>query len=327
MLRTLWNLIKSHNILRQDESQQQSDRFRSSGCEWVIESTTTKADIRVLKGTLRCLVLSDVHSPFFYPPAIALALSIGKYIKPHLVILNGDFVDCFSVSPFRWSSREDNLHNEIEISRQLLDIITKTFPDTPFIFIEGNHELFLQKYIRRRAAALSLLEEIKIPSLLGFKGKNRYYLRREEEYASFETSAFPSVYFYNAHGTPRLLVIHGDGLGISKGACHFARLVHQRVLMNTICGHWHVSQTWHSFTLEGERISAWVFPPLCFPRPHWRHSIWGLGVGFFQLDAAGSLNVDIVDFVTDPERKVLRAKYGEKVFEEGLSPADTKNYK
>jgi hypothetical protein len=45
------------------------------------------------------------------------------------------------------------------------------------------------------------------------------------------------------------------------------------------------------------------------------------------LDAAGSLNVDIVDFVTDPERKVLRAKYGDKVFEEGLSPADAKNYK
>jgi UDP-2,3-diacylglucosamine pyrophosphatase LpxH len=318
MVKQLWELVKSCGFLLSGKSQDER-HFKAKDCEWKLEvKTTTQAHVQVLSGALRCLVLCDLHSPFFYPPAVALAIKIGKLIKPHLIILNGDIVDCFSVSPYRWSNRRENLHREIEVSKELLKFIHNSFPDTPTIYIEGNHELFLQKYIYSKASALSTLEELKLPNLLNFKGKDRYYLHREEEYATYSTSAFPSVHLYDAQNQLQLLVIHGDGLGISKGAVHYARLVHQRTLTNTICGHWHVSQSWQTYTLSGKRVGAWVFPPLCFPRPHWRNSLWGLGIGFFSLSESGVLTINIIDFVASKENQTLVATYGNQTFSEEL---------
>jgi predicted phosphodiesterase len=318
MVKQLWDLVKSCGFLLLGKNEDEK-HFKGKDCEWKLEiKTTTQAHIQVLSGTLRCLVLCDTHSPFFYPPAVSLAIKIGKLVKPHLVILNGDIVDCFSVSPYRWSHRRDNLHREIEVSREFLKFVFNSFPDIPFIYIEGNHELFLQKYIYSKASALATLEELKLPNLLNFNGKNRYYLHREEEYATYSTSAFPSAYFYDAQNQLQMLVIHGDGMGISKGAINYARLLHQRTLVNTICGHWHVSQSWQSYALNGRRVGAWVFPPLCFPRPHWRNSLWGLGSGFFSLSADGLVTVSVIDFVADKENRILVANYGNQIITEEL---------
>ena len=318
MVKQLWELAKSCGLLFQHGKKDERE-FRSSDCKWKFAmKTTTLGQVQVLQGNLRCLVLSDLHSPFFYPPAVSLAIKIGKLVNPHLVILNGDFVDCFSISPYRWDARRQNLHKEIEVSRELLSLLTKSFPQSVFIFLEGNHELFLQRYIHKFASALADLEELQLPSLLNFKGKNQFYLGYEKEYSTYSTTAFPTLQFFDAQNELRLLVIHGDGLGISVGAVHYARLVLQRTLVNTICGHWHVSQSWHGYSLEGGRISAWVFPPLCFPRPHWRNSLWGLGVGYFTLSENGLLLVETVDFVVHRNQRILVAQYGGKILTEEL---------
>jgi predicted phosphodiesterase len=318
MVTRLWSLIKSCGFLPKGKEPDEN-HFKTKDCEWNLEvKTKTQARIQVLSGTLRCLVLCDTHSPFFYPPAVSLAIKIGKLAKPHLVVLNGDIVDCFTVSPYKWSNRQENLKQELDVSKGLLKLLLNSFPNVPFIYIEGNHELFLQKYIHKKAPLLSDLEELKLPNLLNFSGSNRYYLCREEEYAIYSTSAFPTAYFHDAQNHLKLIIIHGDGMNISSGAVNFARLIYQRTLTNTICGHWHVSQSWQSHMLNGERVGAWVFPPLCFPKPHWRNSTWGLGMGFFSLSSDGLLTVNIVDFVLDKENRALVATYGNQTIGEEL---------
>jgi len=317
-MKNLWGMLKLLGFLHQREEPSEAT-YKSKDCDWKIEvKSNSQANVHVHRGTLRCLVLSDIHSPFFYPPAVSLALKIGLRFNPHLLVLNGDIVDCFSVSPYRWGPRKDNLQKEIEVSRELLKFILSSFPRIPCVYLEGNHELFLQKYICSKASALADLAELHLPNLLGFVGRDKFYLERKEEYAIYSGTAFPTLYFYDKTGSPQLLIIHGDGMGISKGAVHYARLLLQRTNMNTICGHWHVGQTWHTYALNGNRISAWVSPPLSFPRPHWRNSVWGLGFIMFSISDEGLLTVDMVDFVLDAKQGCLVAKYGNMLFTEEL---------
>ncbi|MCS6966870.1 MAG: metallophosphoesterase, partial [Candidatus Kapabacteria bacterium] len=104
------------------------------------------------KATIRIVVFSDVHSPHHDPHAMELALRIAQWISPHIVILNGDFVDFYAISKFPSRPiRRLLFREEVEFARDLLRYIRKELPDPLFLYLEGNHELRLKMYLWSKA--------------------------------------------------------------------------------------------------------------------------------------------------------------------------------
>lgn len=95
--------------------------------------------------------------------------------KADTVVILGDFVDFFSVS--HWSkdpSRALTLADEIAHAETLLDEIEERSPGTRRIYIAGNHEDRLQRYLQDKAP--ELFQFIDVPKLLHLEARGWEYV-------------------------------------------------------------------------------------------------------------------------------------------------------
>lgn len=100
-------------------------------------------------------VVPDCHFPFVDRKAYNLMLSVFSDFKPTHIVFLGDFGDFYSVSSYaKDPSRYLLLKDEIEITNGELSKYDKLFPHAKKIFIEGNHEYRLARYIEERCPEL-----------------------------------------------------------------------------------------------------------------------------------------------------------------------------
>lgn len=96
------------------------------------------------EGAVRIAVLSDIHLPDHDPAAVALALQIVKYVKPHMVVLNGDTLDMAAISRWgesRHAPKRDALSEIERLYNTLINAIAaNTERGTPIVFLDGNHD-------------------------------------------------------------------------------------------------------------------------------------------------------------------------------------------
>lgn len=102
----------------------------------------------------RVLIVPDTHAPFHDKKAWALMLRAAGSFSPHTVVHMGDLADFFSVSshsknPDRKASLKDEA-DEVKVLRQDLDDLGAQRK----IFIEGNHEFRLERYLTDKAPEL-----------------------------------------------------------------------------------------------------------------------------------------------------------------------------
>src|SRR5690606_24412149 len=100
------------------------------------------------------LFVPDAHHPFADMKAWRLLLKVGKALKPkHLVVL-GDLADFYAVSSHsKDPSRKALLREEVEFVRARLDELDALGASTK-LFIEGNHENRLARYLADKAPEL-----------------------------------------------------------------------------------------------------------------------------------------------------------------------------
>lgn len=115
------------------------------------------------------LIIPDTHIPFEDQRAYALMLKVGKYVRPDEVVILGDYLDFYSVMshPKDVTLSKLTLQREVECGQKRLREIAKTFPKATKVYIEGNHEYRLARYLRDRAPDLFGL--IDLPDILGLK--------------------------------------------------------------------------------------------------------------------------------------------------------------
>lgn len=101
------------------------------------------------------LIIPDSHWPFAHKKAYDLMLNVAQDIKPDEIVILGDFADFYSVSshakdPRIFSMLEDEI---VEVLNRLqeLDVL---FPSSKKVFLEGNHEYRLERYLCDKAPAL-----------------------------------------------------------------------------------------------------------------------------------------------------------------------------
>lgn len=128
----------------------------------------TSADLQPI------LICSDLHRPYHDPRAWDLFLQVGRAFKPHHLVCIGDFADFYSVSshskdPRRTARFEEELL-DVHVGLDELDELNATEK----IFIAGNHEDRLTRYLTDKAP--ELFGVIDIPTLFNLEKRGWGYV-------------------------------------------------------------------------------------------------------------------------------------------------------
>lgn len=102
----------------------------------------------------RLLIVPDTHAPYHDERAWKLMLKVARVFKPQTIIHLGDLVDCYSLSAHsRDPSRTLRWVEERTAGRELRKTLDALKPQRK-VFIEGNHEYRLVRYIEDKAPDL-----------------------------------------------------------------------------------------------------------------------------------------------------------------------------
>lgn len=101
------------------------------------------------------LLIPDCHIPYHNKKAYDLMIRVAKDLNPDEICILGDYADFYSVSSHAKDPRIFNLlQDEVEAVNKELDKLDNLFPTAKKIFLEGNHEYRLERYLIDRAPAL-----------------------------------------------------------------------------------------------------------------------------------------------------------------------------
>lgn len=121
------------------------------------------------------IVISDIHYPFQDDKAIAAVFRFLKQNPVDTVVLNGDILDMYDVSKFdKDPDRINGLQDEINLATKFFGKLRKILPDAQIIFIKGNHEDRLERYLKKNPELFSL-DALKLPNLLRLREFNIGY--------------------------------------------------------------------------------------------------------------------------------------------------------
>jgi hypothetical protein len=102
----------------------------------------------------RWLFLPDTHAPYHDKRAWSVVLEVLHSFKFYGVVILGDFFDCYAISDYRKDPRrERSLRAEIIAARKVLAPL-EAYPFKERIFVEGNHEWRLERYLQDKAPEL-----------------------------------------------------------------------------------------------------------------------------------------------------------------------------
>ena len=101
------------------------------------------------------IVIPDTHIPYHDYRAFNLVCDVIQSIQPTYLIILGDFADCYSVSSHSKDPRRINsLHEEISYVRENLQYLEACAGKAKKVFIKGNHENRLERYLQDKAPEL-----------------------------------------------------------------------------------------------------------------------------------------------------------------------------
>lgn len=164
--------------------------------------------------------------PTHNAPAITAALAFARDLQPDIIVLGGDQLNFAPVSHWNktnfWSNEGGRIKKEMDILDYLvLSPIEQSFPNARKVWMDGNHEVWLEQFLEQNPAIEGLVEPVN-------------YLRLEqrgwEMYGQGEMLPLG-----------KLNVIHGDKI---KGA-NPAQKAGQKYGCNVRSGHHHTA-AWYT---------------------------------------------------------------------------------
>lgn len=191
----------------------------------------------------KALVIPDCHIPYEDKRAYELMLKVAKDINPDEIVILGDYADFYAVNSHGKDAAVKNglLQDEVHEVVMRLKQLKTMFPDAKRVFIEGNHEYRLARYINSKCPDLYGVfdtESVLELKLLGYEfvpyGPNQKYrvlgsklIARHEPLAGGKhvaqntvEKAMHSVIFGHTHRIQeaQIVTIHGENYrGISSG--------------------------------------------------------------------------------------------------------------
>lgn len=218
--------------------------------------------------------LSDIHIPFENKLSVDTAIDYIKEINPNKIILGGDVLDFYQISNFLKNPKERNVIDEIKHTKEFLYKIRNLFCDAEIIYLEGNHEQRLERYIINNAKELyEVLENILQEKL--------------------ELDKLKIQYIKQPFAIGKLWFMHGHEVNCkSANAEYITNIIWKKVHNNFICGHWHRTQdkTWKN--INGKYYGGYVVGCLCKDLDYALINNWNNGFAIIKYDANGYYNIE-----------------------------------
>jgi hypothetical protein len=169
----------------------------------------------------RFVCLPDSHGHLIDHEAAEAALAFVRYYKPVRVYLLGDHVDFTGLSRFVSSPDERfSVRDDITACQSFLAKVRESAPKAAIMYLKGNHEARLKKYLWSKAAELEGIAGLDVPS----------FLQLSEYGIEWEESG-------HHEATEALLVKHGNFVRVRSGYTATAEL--ERSGISGISGHTH----------------------------------------------------------------------------------------
>lgn len=222
------------------------------------------------------IVVSDIHYPYHDAKAIKCVLDFIQDKDIDTIILNGDILDFYDVSSFdKDPDRVNSLQKEIDMSTKFFKKLRTIKPDARIVFIKGNHEYRLERYLKKHPELYSL-DALKLPNLLDLKKYNIEYSDKGIKLGN-------------------LKIIHGDM--VRKFSGYTARGELEKHDSSGISSHTHRGGVYYYRTPE--RYLAW-FESFCLcdlnpeyiNEPNWQQ---GFLYGYVEKDSFAVTPMPIVD--------------------------------
>ena len=160
------------------------------------------------------LFIPDTHIPF-ESKCYDIMLKIALTLEIHYVVILGDFLDLYGLSFYDKNPElgdvADLYDREIECGNHRLDEIDKFFPTAKKVFIEGNHEYRMKKFLSRQAPALR--NRIKILDELNLRKRSRW---KWIPFTKLQYWQFLETDLYARHCPP----VGGQALNVAKQSGH-----------------------------------------------------------------------------------------------------------
>jgi predicted phosphodiesterase len=227
----------------------------------------------------RILLLSDIHVPYHNIEAVSKAIEYGKQQKVNAIVFNGDTVDCYALSRYESDPRKRRFGEELEATRQLLQVFRKEFDGVPFYFKLGNHEERYEAYLRTKAPELIGTSDFTMDQLLKF-GELGCTLIQDKRVIK----------------AGKLSIMHGHEFGKSgsgSGAVNPAYTYYNKAKVSVICGHNHQTSEHSEHSLDGKVVTAWSTGCLSELHPEFLPvNKWNHGFALICVDDNGDFEVD-----------------------------------
>jgi hypothetical protein len=231
------------------------------------------------------LGIPDAHSPYHSRVKMRFALRCIEASQPDWIFIYGDFADFYTVSFHdRSPGRVSRLADELEVTCELLRAIEKAAPNAKRVFIEGNHEYRLSRYVMKHAAALQGLRGLSLDEMLGLSENGWRFVPYRE------------------------MIIFG-GVGISHDFEHAgvnASRASMLSMMSSVSnGHTHRAQSLIQRTITGRSLVShsfgWLGEPATVDYRHRRKAAleWSHGLGFGPISDCGTWQAQQVDLNGD----------------------------
>jgi len=106
-----------------------------------------------MMGSLKtALIIPDCHIPYEDERAYNLMLDVAKDLSPNEIVIIGDYADFYNVSSFGKSPGiYDTLQDEIAAVHERLKQLKDLFPKAKKVFLQGNHEYRLERFVNSNA--------------------------------------------------------------------------------------------------------------------------------------------------------------------------------
>ncbi len=224
------------------------------------------------------LWMSDIHIPNQNNKAIELAIQDGLKEKVNCIILGGDIMDN---TPFTSHDAPppspDDVRDYFEMTQQFLAYLRSKFPKIHIVWIEGNHDQWLSRWLMKKAPILFNDPYYHLPQRLDLKKYNIDFYEQEVILKMGKLSA--------SHGHT---IVRGVFAPVNA-----ARGVFMRTKSNYIVGHVHTSSSHHETNIKGEQIGCFSVGCLCELSPSYdpHNTKHNLGYAIIKVEKNGDFVV------------------------------------
>lgn len=224
------------------------------------------------------LILSDIHFPYHAEDELLIALEHGHKEGCDSIYLNGDVLDCHTISRFLKEGGAPSFNEEREMFWQFIEYVKSNW-DVPIYYKLGNHEERWQHYLSRQVPELFDVADLRFENVMQF-----------DKYGIVQVEARQKTQM------GKLIVVHGHEFGESIfSPVNPARGLFLRAKSSVLAGHNHQTSEHHENNLKGDSLACFSTGCLCQLAPNYRpfaYTKWNHGFAIVGIDGDGSFEVD-----------------------------------